>query len=156
MVYALKAAGAKAIGFDIVFTEPDDPPEDRALARAIAESKNLFLSFYFNDIKDLPSGSQPILPVLEMRKAAAGICPINGPSDRDGIIRSIPLLVIRANDRLYPTLGLGLTLSYLNIPPERLKLNRGHLEITGSQGQKLLIPMDRRGRMIVNLYVFSN
>jgi len=154
LISALKEAGAKVIGFDVLFTEPsDDPVEDQALTQAIAESKNVFLPFYFKKLKtsiaDLPSGSQPVMPIPEMRKVAAGICPINAPPDRDGITRSIPL-VIRSDNKLYPTLGLALLLSYQNIPPESLKFNRGHLEITDSQNRKLLIPIDRQGRMMVN------
>ena len=154
LISALKEAGAKAIGFDVLFTEPsDDPAEDQALTRAIAESKNVFLPFYFKklntNVADLPSGSQPVLPLPEMQKVAAGICPINTPPDRDGITRSIPL-AIRADNRLYPTLSLALLLSYLDIPPEKLKLNRGRLEIIDFQNRKLLIPINRQGRMMVN------
>jgi len=154
LIYALKEAGAKVIGFDVLFTEPsDDPVEDQALTQAIAESKNVFLPFYFKKLKtsiaDLPSGSQPVMPIPEMRKVAAGICPINAPPDRDGITRSIPL-VIRSDNKLYLTLGLALLLSYQNIPPESLKFNRGRLEITDSQNRKLLIPIDSQGRMAVN------
>lgn len=154
MIEILKEAEAKVIGLDILFTEPsDDPAEDQTLAQAIAKSKNVSLPFFFNTPQPDPTGlfssSQPINPVPVIKKNAAGVWQINVLPDQDGITRSVPL-VIRANDQLHPTLGLGLALSYLNISPEKLKSARNRLEITDFQGKKSLIPIDRRGRMVVN------
>jgi adenylate cyclase len=43
LVEQLKKAGAKVIGFDILFTERSQPEEDRALERAMQEAKNVVL-----------------------------------------------------------------------------------------------------------------
>jgi adenylate cyclase len=44
LIEQLKKAGAKVIGFDILFTEHSQPDEDRALERAMREARNVVLS----------------------------------------------------------------------------------------------------------------
>jgi adenylate cyclase len=43
LIEQLKKAGARVIGFDILFTEPSHPDEDRALERAMQEVRNVVL-----------------------------------------------------------------------------------------------------------------
>lgn len=49
LVDRLSAGGAKVIAFDLVFSEPASPAEDRALAEAIARSGRVVLGYFFRD-----------------------------------------------------------------------------------------------------------
>ena len=153
MIEILHQAGARAVVLDVILSEPSlDPEDDRALLSALSESGNVHLPFYFKNLKTnsgFLQGSDKVLPLRKFSLAAAGIWPINVTPDRDGIIRSMPL-VIESEGRLYPTLGFALALSYLGVSPESLILARGFLEAEIPGGGKLKVPVDKRGRMIIN------
>ncbi|MEO9599694.1 CHASE2 domain-containing protein [Parasphingorhabdus sp.] len=81
----------KAIGFDILLSEPGEPDGDAQLAEAMAANSNLFLPLHFifpgsdgaeYDVK------QPILP---LERAAAGIGHVNLIFDKDGVVRRAAL-----------------------------------------------------------------
>lgn len=150
LTQALSDAGAAAVAFDVVFSEPDRTsparaaeilrrnPEargdyadiarladhDRLFGDVMASSPTVagyFLTRQKNDarpieaagvvvsgtppLEALPgfSGSIPTLPSIADRAAGAGFVSIIG--DRDGIIRSAPLLA-RIDERIVPSLSL--------------------------------------------------
>ncbi len=87
----LAAGNPKAIGFDILLSEPGNPEDDARLALSIAGNANLFLPLHFvfpgsngaeYDVK------QPIEP---LRDAAAGIGHVNLAIDTDGVVRRAAL-----------------------------------------------------------------
>ncbi|WP_309083102.1 adenylate/guanylate cyclase domain-containing protein [Chelativorans sp.] len=89
LVEALRSAGARAIGLDIIFAEPSDPESDRALAAALGPDTVLAAD---EALIETPHADQlvEVKPLLELLAtgAAAGIATI--ALDGDGVLRKIP------------------------------------------------------------------
>lgn len=87
LIDQLKKAGARVIGFDILFAEPSQPEEDRALARAIREAGNVVIAGERSIIADplfrLTSQVDPI----ESLRATASVGIATLPIDPDGTVR---------------------------------------------------------------------
>ncbi len=92
LIRQLNQAGAKVIGFDILFAEPSEPAEDRALAQALRAAGNVVLASEVTVIDD--PAFRHILraePIPELQEAAAvGIPTI--VRDADGTVRRTRLL----------------------------------------------------------------
>ncbi|WP_285020006.1 CHASE2 domain-containing protein [Novosphingobium sp. fls2-241-R2A-195] len=88
LIDRLNAAGAKAIGYDVLFTEPTDAGNDDALARSMAGGAPVYLPV----LPGLSSGSgaAAILPIDLFRNAAAGIGGATIAPDPDGVVRAAP------------------------------------------------------------------
>ncbi|MBI4432478.1 MAG: CHASE2 domain-containing protein [Candidatus Omnitrophica bacterium] len=82
LLKALKEAGAKAVIFDVIFSEPSDPEKDAGLAQAIAESGNVYLA-EADGLESLP----------EFRAGMKGSGHIHLNPDKDGVMRRIPLFM---------------------------------------------------------------
>ncbi len=78
LVDRLNAAGAKAIGYDVLFTEPTDARDDDALARAMAGGAPVFLPVLPSSIMGESDLGVSIPPIEVFRRAADGI----GSADR--------------------------------------------------------------------------
>lgn len=83
------AARPKAVGFDILFSEPqaDDPAADLALAAALRRNARSVLAV----APSQPSNDGPIteiLPLPELATAAAGLGHVDIEIDKDGLCRS--------------------------------------------------------------------
>jgi len=125
---------AAAVGFDIVFTEPEDPTTDQALAKAL-QSQPVVLGYYFTS--DRAGHTSGVLPapafqrptdsardfqvtswtgyganLVELTEAAPQAGFFNAISDVDGVIRSAPLLA-EFQGQYYESLALGLYRRYL-------------------------------------------
>lgn len=87
LIGQLKKAGARVIGFDILFAEPSQPEEDRALAQAIREAGNVVLAAERTVIADpLFRQTIPVDPIEPFKVAAlVGIATL--PIDPDGTVR---------------------------------------------------------------------
>ena len=86
----LRAAGARAVALDILFTEPDpsSPEGDAALAAAMTQGPPTVLPL----LPDLPGNGQPareLLPIPILARAAAGLGHADLEIDPDGIVRSV-------------------------------------------------------------------
>ncbi|MBI5772862.1 MAG: adenylate/guanylate cyclase domain-containing protein [Verrucomicrobia bacterium] len=98
----LKAAGARAVVFDIIFAEANTnaPASDEALARAIADNGRVILAAEWSQIK--PSDEveikiaplQALMPHEPFVSAAAGWGHAKLPYDPDAVVRAFP-----ANER---------------------------------------------------------
>jgi len=93
LIGQLRRAGAKVIGFDILFAEPSDPAEDQAFARALREAGNAVL------VSELAVVDDPILryitrvdPVPAFEETAAGVGIPTIRIDTDGSVRRTSLL----------------------------------------------------------------
>lgn len=93
LIDRLSAAGAKAIGYDVLFTEPNDAANDDALARAMADAKAAGAPVFLPVLPGASSGngSATILPIDALREAAAGIGAATIAPDPDGVVRAAPL-----------------------------------------------------------------
>lgn len=88
LVRRIAARRPKAIGYDVLFVEPDsDPAVDTALAAAIAKAGNVFLPVLI-DVPG-PNGAPYRLapPIAPVAAAAAGIGHVDLDFDRDGLVR---------------------------------------------------------------------
>jgi len=89
LIDALRKAGAKAIGFDIVFSDPSDPTADATLAGAmgkdiaLASSKQMVSRTYGDTLIE----TKP-LPQLLSQGTHVGVASL--VADGDGVLRSMP------------------------------------------------------------------
>ncbi len=93
LIETLSAAGARTIGLDIIFAEPDHrhPEEDAALARALRQSARVILPVVPERAR--PGGPlKETLPIPMLHQAAAGLGHTDLELDRDGVLRSAYLL----------------------------------------------------------------
>ena len=92
LLQRLKHENSAAIGFDVIFAEPEqaNPEADKALAQAIAESKNIVLPVLLETIR---ANGQIVetLPLPELMQHAADIGRIHAILDEDSIARSVYL-----------------------------------------------------------------
>lgn len=87
LIDQLKRAGTRVIGFDILFAEPSQPEEDRALARAIRKAGNIVLASERAVITD-PLFRQTIhVDPIEPLRAVASVGIATLPIDPDGTVR---------------------------------------------------------------------
>lgn len=111
LIRQLNQAGAKVIGFDILFSEPSEPNEDQTLARALHDAKNVVLVSALSVVNDpLFRHTIRIDPVPAFREVAT----VGGPFvniDGDGIVRRARLL---APD--LPSFALQIVRRYLEQP----------------------------------------
>ena len=107
LVDALAAAGAVAIGFDVIFAEPSLAEEDAALADAIARSGRVVLAADEALVRSehtLQTVRIEPLPELALAGARSGFVGVE--LDRDGILRRLPPRTDLFAARLLETAGL--------------------------------------------------
>src|SRR2546425_234407 len=142
----LTRAGAALIAFDIIFSTPRDPAEDEEFAQAIAEAGNVVLARYIGE-----KGHKTPIPVL--RQGELGEALINIELDRDGILRSFPLVGLDYSGLSAdpePVLAMSLEVARLYLDPEGD--NELDLEQPAEVGiGSLRIPYPE-GRMRINFY----
>jgi adenylate cyclase len=128
----LSQAGAKVIGFDVIFT--DISADDEMLATAIAEADNVVLSAV---------GTQPVsqdgpeityddflLPVDSLEQAASSIGHANVVPDGDGTVRRLPLIVKSSSGQVYPSLTLAVLHRLFSMPlPQEYPLEDGTVNL---------------------------
>ena len=123
----LSQAGAKVIGFDVIFI--DSSPDDEMLATAMAEADNVVLAAV---------GTQPVsqagaeitydnflLPISSLEQAASNTGHANVVPDGDGTVRRLPLIVKSSPGQVYPALTLAVLhrLFSMSLPQEYLLEN---------------------------------
>ncbi len=148
LIQALAMAGAKAVTFDILFSEPK--PGDEEVAESAREAGNVYFVYAFDEPKvDHGSFSSKILrtpllePYLQSAKAAGFI---NIKADMDGKRRrAIPFIDYRG--KRHYQLGLKMAMDVLGIKEEGVSV-LPEKEIRFSNG--LRIPLDDEGYFIVN------
>lgn len=89
LIAALRRAGARAIGLDLVFAEPSTPGEDAALARAMGPDVVLASD---ESVIDTPQARQILRtePLAELVAAGAAPGLASVALDRDGVLRRLP------------------------------------------------------------------
>lgn len=111
LIQQLNKAGARVIGFDILFSEPSEPAEDEELARILQSSGNVVLVSALSVVNDpLFRHTIRIDPIPAFRDAAAVGSPLVS-IDADGIVRRARLL---APDM--PSFALQVVRRYLGNP----------------------------------------
>lgn len=148
LINALSKAGARAIIFDIFFSEPKE--HDGELESAIRGAKNVYLPFVFeldsrrkaNYIcaKGYVSKNLAIFSSADKGEGHINIIP-----DMDGKFRRIPLL-IKYRGNWHPYISFLAACDYLGIPVKDVKTIPGHNIYCGS----INIPLDDSSNMIID------
>ena len=101
-------------------------------------------------------GTEPVSTFHDLAMAARGLGYLNSTSDRDGVLRRLPL-VVRYNGAFYPSLAFRVICDYLRVPPANILVTPGrHITLRGAQRpgavspHDIVIPIDRHGSMIIN------
>ena len=103
----------------------------------------------------LYSGTKPLITFPPLARSSKGIGFLSLKTDRDGVIRRIPLL-IRYEGGFYPSLPFRLVCDYLGVAPEKITIKPGSYirledaKVPGGPLRDLFIPIDRNGAMIIN------
>ena len=128
----LKEWGAKAIVFDVIFSEPSTTFDDGALTQAIKEAGNVYMPVMIESV----DGRQEWVHLLpEFRREVKGIGHVNIFPDHDGTLRHVqPFL--KSNGEIYPYIGLKVAYDYLGKPMPT--------------PEKIGIPVDQEGRILIN------
>lgn len=90
LIDRLKADGARVIGLDLVFAEPDtaDQPADAALAESVREAGNVVLPVLLESSR-VNGQLLETLPLPQLLEHAAALGRVHAELDQDGIARSI-------------------------------------------------------------------
>ncbi len=172
-----REGGARAIGFDMVFAEPhatEDPPLMRSLTGA-----PVVLGYYFSsELGAVSTGMLPapvwpasvlvdrrlsvttwngyganVVPLARVARAAGFFNPV---VDRDGVVRSLPLLA-EYKGQLYESLAVAMLRIYFGNAPLTLRADGLHADSLGfgpageqaripiSEGTTALVPFQGRG-----------
>lgn len=149
IIKALSDAGAKAIVFDIFFSEPRD--DDPDLEDAIRKAGNVYLPYVFNIDRhksgEIPeAGGYAAKELGRFSAIAKGMGHINIIPDIDGKYRRIPPF-IKYEGNLYPYLPFKIACDYLGAEDRDILFVPGkYVQI----GQDTKIPLDSSSDIIVN------
>ncbi len=168
--------GAKVTALDIVFSEPQNPVADAALARSIARAGNVVMGYFFRDEPQLADPyaiaqlerasvklirvsegvtSVPLteygnldlnLPILGEKALDSGF--FNARPDADGLYRRSPLLLLYNGD-VYPSLAIKALRHYLG---NDIMLDVKSWGVDGLQIGSLRIPCREDGTLTLNYY----
>lgn len=147
LIKILDEMGAKAIVFDVVFSEKSDPQNDVMLATAIKTSGKVYLA---EVVQGAASDGQ-----WELLKSHPGFSEnarggghINLQPDVDGVMRRIPL-VLSLSDTRIPQLSFAVALDLWKTDLRDVSIHRHRLEIF--QGPKRIsVPLDSNDNFIIN------
>ena len=179
LIAALEQAGAKAIGFDLLFLGPDrqNSQYDALLAAVTSQYPNVVHAIAFLSETSVPPGSEDAstgmgevllshglevsqtqlgpaagicLPSESLIEASAGVGHTTVSVDRDGSIRRVPLFV-RFGDRFYPSLGLRLSW-FVNDgeAPPVLQISRNEMLLKQPDGRLVRLPFDEDGATAID------
>jgi adenylate cyclase len=131
----LSASGAKAIVFDVLFTEPSE--HDQALVESTKKAGNVYYACTFDLLEKhkkgvIKAGKIDAFPLPDLQAGCRGFGFINFIPDSDGRTRRVPLK-INYNGRDYSHLALRVAEDYL-----------------GKRIEDINIPVDERSLALVN------
>lgn len=128
----LSRAGAKVIGFDIIFT--DISPDDEMLATAMTKADNVVLAAVGTQLVS-HAGTEItydnfLLPTASLEQAASNIGDANVVPDGDGTVRRLPLIVKSSSGQVYPALTLAVLYRLFSMPlPQEYLLKNGTVNL---------------------------
>ena len=144
----LSQAGAKVIGYDVIFA--DNSTDDEMLATAIAEADNVVLAAV--GTQAAPHSDPEItyddflLPVAPLEQAASSIGHANVAPDGDGTVRRLPLIIKSSSGQTYPSLTLAVLHRHFSMTlPQEYPLENGAVDLLARD-----IPVDPSYRLRIN------
>jgi CHASE2 domain-containing sensor protein/signal transduction histidine kinase len=96
----LTQAGAAAVGYDVLFAEPE-PDADTVLTRALARNGRTWLAELLQEPGENGAAYDVVEPTPELAAAAAGLGHVDLTPDPDGVVRRLPLYMT-AGSRIWP------------------------------------------------------
>ena len=144
---ALKDLGARAVYFDIIFSEASVPAEDdQVFAAAIGTAGNVYLPFAFQDRPAKMSNA--LFPIESLRENTAGTGSINIYPDIDGAIRYMPLFFVEEG-KVHPHVSFQMAMDYLGmkvawVEPDRI--------IITNETEKIEVPIVKKKGFLINWY----
>jgi adenylate cyclase len=144
----LSQAGAKVIGFDVVFT--DSSPDDEMLATAMTKADDVVLATVGTQLVSHTGAEITydnfLLPTTPLEQAASNIGHANVIPDGDGTVRRLPLIVGSSSGQVYPSLTLAVLYRLFSMPlPEEYLLRNGTINLLARD-----IPVDTSYRLRIN------
>jgi len=172
LIQGLDRQGAKVIGFDVLFAGGGNSPADDQLVEATRGSnskvihaaefysveRNAVLPERFAVRLDPQSAAGEFvggiygvaLPFEELVEATSYLGNITSQSDIAGRGDQYFPLLIKYNDRIYPSMPLLAALKYLDYTPDSLVAIVDDQLIYGRGARRLAIPMDQQSQLLVN------
>jgi adenylate cyclase len=124
----LSEAGARVIGFDVLFV--DSSPDDQILAAAMESAQNVVLPLVGTE--PLPPAESQITysnilsPVAPLEQASINVGHANIIPDPDGTVRRLPLVVGDSAGQSYPSFTLAVLYTLFSMPlPQEYALEDG-------------------------------
>jgi len=149
LINGLSEFGARAVLFDLFFSEEEDE-NDAEFVEAVKNAGNVYFPFVFdmevNKRAAVPAANGYLVESIPpLAEAAKGTGHINIIPDIDGKFRRIPPFV-KYNDRFYPYVSVLLSCDYLGLDPAGMIFKPGDSVTIGDR----VIPLDERSDMIIN------
>ena len=146
---ATQSAGNVYFPFYLTTGELDDSSDLAIRGRAVRYDLGTTEKFaYMMAAGDLYQVGQMTLPVPILLGAARGTGYYNIEPDEDGVTRRQPLL-LALGDRVYPSMDFQIILDRLGVPREQVRVELGKYI---SAGDRLKIPVDENGRMLITYF----
>lgn len=147
LIRILSDLGARAIVFDVIFSEPSDPQKDELLAEAMRSSKRVYLA---QVVEERPGDrARSLLTSMpQFLDASRGGGHINLRPDVDGVMRRIPL-TINVNGRPVPQLSLKVALDQWGSSMKEVFFRKNSALISTVTGY-VQVPLDDHGNMILD------
>lgn len=144
----LSEAGAKVIGFDILFV--DTSSDDQILAAAMKSANNVVLPVVGTEplppVKAEITYNRFLVPVAPLAQASINMGHANVAPDPDGIVRRLPLVVKDSAGQAYPAFTLAVLHALFSTPlPEEYLLQDGALHLLARD-----IPVDASYSLRIN------
>ncbi len=141
LIERLRSAGAKTVGFDLIFDQPSAPEDDGAFERALAQAGNVVLAsdVAFSETEQVRT-TRSVEPLPRFAAAAKTVATALIPSDPDHYLRSARFTFLRR-----PAFALEVA---------RLSMPEGSVQL-GASGDRLLVggkevPLLGPGRVLIN------
>jgi len=124
----LSQAGAKVIGFDVIFA--DSSSDDELLATAMVEADNVVLAAVGTQLVTQAGAEITydnfLLPIASLEQVASNVGHANVIPDGDGTVRRIPLIVESSSGQVYPSLALAVLYRHFSMTlPQEYPLKNG-------------------------------
>ncbi len=148
LIKILNEMGAKAVIFDVLFSEASDANSDAALAQSIQQSGNVYLAQVLQG-KDSEGREELLKSLPEFSEYAKGAGHINLHPDPDGVMRRIALTE-GFQDTVIPQLSFAVALDEVGAKLDQILIKDQHLVIPLKNKAPLEIPLDHEGNFIIN------
>lgn len=166
----LAFAEPAVVAFDVLFTEPGEPEDDRYffdhagdLPRLITGAmtadgrlptpetwgKTQPLKRVSGKLEAMPPSDGALLPLPDLRERSWFGFVNSEPTSADGIRRRIPL-VVRAGGEVFPSLALQALMLYWEVKPEQVEVSLGREVVLPTPEGVKRIPINAAGEMGIN------